>query len=201
MKKCATQLLKSIFLLAFIFASSCTTNDPSHLIFYEDLNFGFNAKGSVDQGTLDASFGYDRDTTTIIPKSRTVNASGTGCINPQNKNESGETQTTATKTVFEPQLTSNEVNGEADSNTDKPKEKVVCPQAMSVISKSLFDINWLGGTSIKLHFATGQAAINLAKAPQGVQKMGDNDSKKKDVDNSGKGAKENASQDPKKPNN
>lgn len=141
-------LLNSVFILAFIFASGCATKDPSHLIFYEDLSFGFNAKGSVEPGSLDASFGYDRETTTIIPKSRVLASKGSKGTNPQCVDSKTESKNGATA-----------------------KGKTVCPKAMSVISKGLFDISWLGGTQIKLHFATGEAAQNLARVPGGIDAL------------------------------
>lgn len=160
MKKLVVELLRLVFLLTFAFLSGCMgiDHDPSHLIFYEDLSFGFNAKGSPAQGgSLDASLGYTRDTTTIIPKSRTL-SEGKECANIE-KVSNGAT------------------NG--SSSGSGTKSKIVCPQAMSVISKSLFDIGWFGNNQIKLHFATGQAAQNLAGAPNGVGSLDGTQKEKK----------------------
>lgn len=66
--------LKPLTLLSLMYASllvGCST--PSHLIFHQSTSIGADAAANADTGTIHVSFGYNRDTNTIIPKTETFN--------------------------------------------------------------------------------------------------------------------------------
>jgi len=75
--------------LGFAIPAGCTTQPPSHLIFHQQMVVGADISANPDSGTADIIFGYDRQTTTILPKSR-VDAgtiAGDPCANPGKKPE------------------------------------------------------------------------------------------------------------------
>lgn len=54
----------------------CAT--PSHLVFHQSTSIGADAAANTDTGQVHVSFGYDRQTNTLIPKTRTENEDHTG---------------------------------------------------------------------------------------------------------------------------
>lgn len=65
------------FLLALAAASllaGCAT--PSHLVFHQSTSIGADAAANVDTGQVHVAFGYDRQTNTLIPKTKTTNERG-----------------------------------------------------------------------------------------------------------------------------
>lgn len=64
-------LLGTVFICLF---AGCST--PSHLVFHQCTSVGADAAANADTGAVHVSFGYDRQTNTLIPKTKTVNDSG-----------------------------------------------------------------------------------------------------------------------------
>ena len=54
--------------------SACTT--PSHLIFHQSTAVGVDVAGNTDTGQVHVALGYDRQTNTLIPKTRTMTENG-----------------------------------------------------------------------------------------------------------------------------
>ena len=54
--------------------TGCAT--PTHLIFYQSSILGVDVATSADSSTVHATMGYDRQTGTIIPKSKVKTGSG-----------------------------------------------------------------------------------------------------------------------------
>ena len=52
----------------------CAT--PSHLVFHQSTSIGADAAANTDTGQVHVAFGYDRQTNTLIPKTRTTNEAG-----------------------------------------------------------------------------------------------------------------------------
>ena len=67
------RLLCVNLLCAGLFAGCAT---PSHLVFHQSTSIGADVAANTDTGHVHASFGYDRQTSTLIPKTKTVNDSG-----------------------------------------------------------------------------------------------------------------------------
>ena len=61
-------------LLATCVLGGCST--PSHLVFHQCTSVGVDVAANTDSGHVHVSFGYDRQTNTLIPKTTTVNDSG-----------------------------------------------------------------------------------------------------------------------------
>lgn len=49
---------------------------PSHLVFHQSTNIGADAAANTDTGQVHVSMGYDRQTNTLIPKTKTANEYG-----------------------------------------------------------------------------------------------------------------------------
>lgn len=58
-------------LLCVSLLAGCAT--PSHLVFHQCTSIGADAAANTDTGQVHVSFGYDRQTNTIIPKTQTTN--------------------------------------------------------------------------------------------------------------------------------
>jgi hypothetical protein len=54
--------------------SGCST--PSHLVYLQSTSIGADAALNTDTGQTHVSFGYDRQTSTLIPKTTTKNEDG-----------------------------------------------------------------------------------------------------------------------------
>lgn len=67
------RLLCVNLLCAGLFAGCAT---PSHLVFHQSTSIGADAATNTDTGHVHVSFGYDRQTNTLIPKTKTVNEKG-----------------------------------------------------------------------------------------------------------------------------
>lgn len=68
---------KPSILLSLICAgllSGCST--PSHLVFLQSTSIGADAAFNSDTGQTHVAFGYDRQTSTLIPKTKTKNENG-----------------------------------------------------------------------------------------------------------------------------
>jgi hypothetical protein len=68
---------KPTALLSLVLASllgGCAT--PSHLVFHQSTSVGADAAANTDTGQVHVALGYDRQTNTLIPKTRTVNDNG-----------------------------------------------------------------------------------------------------------------------------
>jgi hypothetical protein len=57
--------------MALWFLAGCAS--PSHLVFYQSTILGVDVATTTQGGTVHATLGYDRQTTTFIPKSRVKN--------------------------------------------------------------------------------------------------------------------------------
>lgn len=55
-------------------SAGCST--PSHLVFHQSTSVGADVAANADTGHVHVSFGYDRQTNTLIPKTSTVNDYG-----------------------------------------------------------------------------------------------------------------------------
>ena len=55
---------------AALFAGCAT---PSHLVFHQSTSIGADASTNTNTGQVHVAFGYDRQTNTIIPKTKTLN--------------------------------------------------------------------------------------------------------------------------------
>jgi hypothetical protein len=51
--------------------AGCAT--PSHLVFHQSTSIGVDAAANTDTGQVHVAFGYDRQTSTLIPKTETTN--------------------------------------------------------------------------------------------------------------------------------
>lgn len=51
--------------------AGCAT--PSHLVFHQSTSIGADAAANTDTGQVHVAFGYDRQTNTLIPRTRTTN--------------------------------------------------------------------------------------------------------------------------------
>lgn len=60
----------AMMIVSFAFAG-CST--PSHLVFHQSTSIGADVAANADTGHVHVSFGYDRQTSTLIPKTATVN--------------------------------------------------------------------------------------------------------------------------------
>ena len=56
-------------LLCASLLTGCAT--PSHLVFHQSTSIGADAAANMDTGQVHVAFGYDRQTNTIIPKTKT----------------------------------------------------------------------------------------------------------------------------------
>jgi len=56
--------------MALLVLTGCAAPMPTHLIFYQSSILGVDVATSADSSTVHATMGYDRQTGTIIPKSR-----------------------------------------------------------------------------------------------------------------------------------
>ncbi len=54
--------------------TGCAT--PSHLVFHQSTSIGADAAANTDTGNVHVAIGYDRQTSTLIPKTSTVNEDG-----------------------------------------------------------------------------------------------------------------------------
>jgi hypothetical protein len=61
----------SLSLLCASLLAGCAT--PSHLVFHQCTSIGADAAANTDTGQVHVSFGYDRQTNTLIPKTQTTN--------------------------------------------------------------------------------------------------------------------------------
>jgi hypothetical protein len=71
MKPTLAAVIGSVCICAF---AACTT--PSHLVFHQSTSVGADVAANADTGHVHVSFGYDRQTNTLIPKTSTVNDNG-----------------------------------------------------------------------------------------------------------------------------
>jgi hypothetical protein len=63
-----------VVLALVVTTTGCAT--PSHLIFHTSTTLGVDVATSADNSTIHARVGYDRQTATIIPKTRVKNGQG-----------------------------------------------------------------------------------------------------------------------------
>lgn len=140
-------LMLGTLLLCLSFLSSCSNIAPSHLIFHQDLVVGADISASSTASPLpehmNVTFGYDRQTNAIIPKTRI-------CSDP---GENGEDVT-------------------RDCRVDEKVESTQL-EAMSVISKSYIGMNWFGTDRVSERMATGDAATEMAKNPELIDALND----------------------------
>lgn len=64
--------LLSLMLVSLL--AGCST--PSHLVFHQSTSIGADASTNTNTGQVHVAFGYDRQTNTVIPKTKTVNDNG-----------------------------------------------------------------------------------------------------------------------------
>ena len=61
-------------LLCASLLTGCAT--PSHLVFHQSTSIGADASTNANTGQIHFALGYDRQTNTLIPKTRTTNETG-----------------------------------------------------------------------------------------------------------------------------
>jgi hypothetical protein len=54
-----------------IFLAACA--NPSHFVFHQSTSIGVDAAANTDTGHVHVALGYDRQTNTLIPKTKTFN--------------------------------------------------------------------------------------------------------------------------------
>lgn len=64
----------SLCLLCTSLIAGCAT--PSHLVFHQSTSIGADVAANTDTGQVHVAFGYDRQTNTLIPKTKTTNELG-----------------------------------------------------------------------------------------------------------------------------
>ncbi len=69
-----SKLMAALSFLVADLLAGCAT--PSHLVFHQSTSIGADVAANTDTGHVHAAFGYDRQTNTLIPKTKTTNDNG-----------------------------------------------------------------------------------------------------------------------------
>ena len=112
-------------LLAVLCLASCTT--PSHLVFHQTAVIGADVSANTTTGQVNLAVGYDRQTSALVPKTRTA----------------------------------------ADIESGAGEEN----EAMSALAASKVAIKGIGTYEVNEQFATGKAAVNLARKRGAVKAL------------------------------